>query len=406
MSLSTLSRAERTAALAEARETLQRVIGGLHSDVERLKQASMECEALLLTTNRYWNANLPISTLPPEILSSVFEEAVADVENVDFLFQNEWHEGRLHADELNFTISHVCHQWRTIALATPFLWSNVCAGVNTEPNALLAVLERSCTAPLTMSLDFFSLEGKGFSSWVPLNVALRYAGHARTLKIKFDSGSFALIDWPKGPTTVEHLAIFREDADVNYRRFPSLDISKVHPRLRTFHGMYINDVAKWALPSTLTKLCLFECKFRSTRLREFLQTLACLTSLQDLDLSYIATSDHSPSPIPHFPPTLLPNLRTLDFDLDDAWVFLSMLSHLSFPRFLSSLRLHLRGTANSDLLDDCITELLRTPRSSFPPLFLARLSSFRSSRDYTSVEVDGTDNEDWERVRACTLHGE
>ena len=365
----------------------------------------------LLQANRLWNANQPISTLPVEILACIFEEAVADEQDDLALSEEEWCEGQFHADEVNFTISHVCHRWRAVALATPSLWSNVCAGFNTEPNALFAVLERSRSAPLRMSLDFFTLEDDLDDFRVAVNEAFLHVGHTRTLKIRFDPESFDLIVWPERPTPVEHLVMCRDDVEnPGYRGVPlHLDLSETYPQLCTFSGYYFQNVADWTFPSRLTKLCLFECKFVSTKLGQFLQILGSLESLQDLKLSYIATTDYIVSPAPDCPLTSLPNLCSLVLESEDRWTFLSILSHLSLPRSLQTLRLLVEDDLTAaDLFDRCIKVALQTIRSSFPPLTQARLSSSGpESHGLVIVEVEAkfyAENCERVRVQIHPLH--
>ncbi|KAN0134353.1 hypothetical protein V8E53_007851 [Lactarius tabidus] len=63
------------------------------------------------------NAHSPISSLPPEVLAVIF--SFACLPGIPSLGGKPAHNiARIH-------VSHVCHQWREIALNQPFLWSHV-----------------------------------------------------------------------------------------------------------------------------------------------------------------------------------------------------------------------------------------------------------------------------------------
>ncbi|KAI0039928.1 hypothetical protein FA95DRAFT_1462389, partial [Auriscalpium vulgare] len=60
------------------------------------------------------NAGLPVSRLPPEILSAVFS-ILTDIDRP-----------RNHGKSLAWiSITHVCRKWRDVALNNPTLWSTI-----------------------------------------------------------------------------------------------------------------------------------------------------------------------------------------------------------------------------------------------------------------------------------------
>ncbi|KAF7980802.1 hypothetical protein HWV62_36885 [Athelia sp. TMB] len=82
------------------------------------------------------NSDAPISTLPDEVLAMVFEEGVV-------LNSSEGHFGSL--------MSHVTHRWRSVALATPRLWSEIVWSIPCtvqEIERVSTFLSRTGTSPV------------------------------------------------------------------------------------------------------------------------------------------------------------------------------------------------------------------------------------------------------------------
>ncbi|KAA1474502.1 hypothetical protein DENSPDRAFT_333151 [Dentipellis sp. KUC8613] len=96
------------------------------------------------------NSLLPVSRLPAEALCHIFSLAVmADIGPEDPVWDIV--DTRTWAARDRTTITHVCHQWREIALSYPVLWTSIICGASEEYYA--EVLSRSGTLPLTMSGD-------------------------------------------------------------------------------------------------------------------------------------------------------------------------------------------------------------------------------------------------------------
>ena len=83
------------------------------------------------------NALVPISSLPPEIFAAIFS----------FLCFNGGVRGYSGHNLARIHLSHVCHQWREIALNQPFLWSHVDFTTLTWAGAA-EILARTKSAPL------------------------------------------------------------------------------------------------------------------------------------------------------------------------------------------------------------------------------------------------------------------
>ncbi|TCD61499.1 hypothetical protein EIP91_008365 [Steccherinum ochraceum] len=93
------------------------------------------------------NSLIPISRLPPEILSQIFFAFCALVKNQPRAF------GRYRREFEWLSVAHVCHEWRDVALSTPLFWSNIRLG-NLSDTALATILARSQQAPLQITSDF------------------------------------------------------------------------------------------------------------------------------------------------------------------------------------------------------------------------------------------------------------
>ncbi|TFY73441.1 hypothetical protein EWM64_g10571 [Hericium alpestre] len=126
------------------------------------------------------NALLPISRLPPEVLSQIFQY-IAVVEQ-------SYPRTRYFPPFLGSSgtlgwikITHVCRQWRDVALADSRLWAKtVCA----LPSATPEMLQRSGTAPITINHDFSYYRNK---SRILKSVQLALTHIARTKEIRISA---------------------------------------------------------------------------------------------------------------------------------------------------------------------------------------------------------------------------
>lgn len=99
-----------------------------------------------ITRRRIHNQKSPIASLPPELLSYIFE--------LGFLFSSE-------SSSLPFeiAISHVTSYWRGVALTTRALWSKIDASPQTPLEFIEMYLQRSKLYPLDLRFDFFRIPG-------------------------------------------------------------------------------------------------------------------------------------------------------------------------------------------------------------------------------------------------------
>lgn len=90
------------------RKSLQDVASARQALIIQLEDLDAQARALQLEHNSLQNLNAPTSNVPEEVLAMVFEAGTAGCAS-DF--------GRL--------VSHVSHRWRSIALANPYLWTDI-----------------------------------------------------------------------------------------------------------------------------------------------------------------------------------------------------------------------------------------------------------------------------------------
>lgn len=90
------------------RKSLQDIASARQELIIQLEDLDAQARALQLEHNSLQNLNAPTSNVPEEVLAMVFEAGTAGCAS-DF--------GRL--------VSHVSHRWRSIALANPYLWTDI-----------------------------------------------------------------------------------------------------------------------------------------------------------------------------------------------------------------------------------------------------------------------------------------
>ncbi|KAG8921309.1 hypothetical protein FRC01_000315 [Tulasnella sp. 417] len=102
-----------------------------------LEEVRNECNEAIVAAREQYNARLPVNTLPPELLGSIFQLGLEDY---------EWYTAGNHPA----LISLVCRQWNRVAVNTPSLWARWCD--NDGPKRL----ERGRILSKSMGLSLFS----------------------------------------------------------------------------------------------------------------------------------------------------------------------------------------------------------------------------------------------------------
>ena len=115
-----------------SRKHLQQVID---AEIKSLQES-------LLALSLRRNALSPISSLPPEIFEAIFTFLCLPALEGE---KSDHHQARL-------LVSHVCHQWREIALNEPFLWSNVHFNTPGSLDGATEILARAKSVPLHLKV--------------------------------------------------------------------------------------------------------------------------------------------------------------------------------------------------------------------------------------------------------------
>ncbi|KAG1741192.1 hypothetical protein EDB19DRAFT_741599 [Suillus lakei] len=87
----------------------------------------------------YGNDLALISSLPPEILATVFRH-----------FIDEWQSHPANGAPICVIFTHICRHWRQVAIASPTLWTYI---IYIPPRWLGVMLERSKSASLFVAYD-------------------------------------------------------------------------------------------------------------------------------------------------------------------------------------------------------------------------------------------------------------
>ena len=196
---------------AISRESLQEAID---IEIKSLKEAiqaeirSFEESVRVLKLRR--NALQPISSIPPEILTAIFSFlCLSDVPSLRV---------KLAQNRTRLRISHVCHQWREIALNQPQLWSHVNFNI-TSPAGATEILARAQSAPLHMEIG---VSGRHRFDLFLREVRARLP-HIRHLSIGADINIPRVYEGLKSALvspapSLEYLSLFcKEDKDEDFR---------------------------------------------------------------------------------------------------------------------------------------------------------------------------------------------
>jgi hypothetical protein len=95
----------------------ERLQQNIDAEVESLEESIRALKESIRALNLRRNAHSPISSLPPEVFAAIF--SFACLPGIPSLG------GKLDHNLARIHLSHVCHQWREIALNQPLLWSHV-----------------------------------------------------------------------------------------------------------------------------------------------------------------------------------------------------------------------------------------------------------------------------------------
>ena len=284
------------------------------------------------------NTPQPVSSLPPEIVAAIFSSlCLPGIPSLG----GDWCQN--HA---RLNISHVCHQWREIALNQPQLWSHV--NFNTvSPVGATEILVRAKSAPLYMEIKDHDYEDGLFGLFLEeVRAHLPYICHLKiSSDVFFRSLGYELQHALVSPAPfLEYFSLFCREDEIRSRavnHLPDIETLRLFggstPRLSCLKLHNCNISWKSLLFKGLKHLeILLPHKRARPTLSIWLDALKEIPQLNTLIL-------HSASPIAaHFPidvecTVTLPSLTLLDISasLQDCAL---AIAHLVLPA-LTSLRL-------------------------------------------------------------------
>ncbi|KAI1791303.1 hypothetical protein LXA43DRAFT_435557 [Ganoderma leucocontextum] len=134
-----------TEALSTFNASCERALDGARSlSFEQVEHVALQTATVLAALRGYQNTLLPVSKLPPELLTRVFEFA-ASPSTIDNYRQFQSQHSELADPVVN--LARVCSSWRAIALASPQLWYHI-IDTDTASFQPKLFLQRSCTSDI------------------------------------------------------------------------------------------------------------------------------------------------------------------------------------------------------------------------------------------------------------------
>ena len=152
-----------------SREFLEKVID---AEIKALEDSFRPDIKSLEVLKHRRNALQPVSSLPPEIFAAIFSSlCIPGIPSLG---------GKPSQNRVRLRISHVCHQWREIALNQFQLWSHINSNTVTLAGAT-EILARAKSVPLYMETSVFGEYDDRFGQF--LNQVQEHLLHVRHLSI-------------------------------------------------------------------------------------------------------------------------------------------------------------------------------------------------------------------------------
>ncbi|KAJ3537565.1 hypothetical protein NM688_g6666 [Phlebia brevispora] len=242
------------------------------------------------------NALLPIARIPAEVLGMIFVACA----------KREWFEHR--TDRSRLAISHVSYRWRSVALSTPDLWSNIALHASSKDDKMQECVARAGHCPLTLAI----MLGRKSAIRDPERVLssaeklIRRLLQAESLHVNATRADITDLQWPTAPCSSVRRLKFVEPGTTNeeHRVMPPSAgnfvtamgmLDTLFPNLQALEAInYTFSFRHWHFPPTLTTLYVDnrDCLQGSLATEGVLQALQGIPSLENLTLIY----DRSPSP--------------------------------------------------------------------------------------------------------------
>ena len=305
---------------------------------EELEQQKLHHYECIRSINTRLNALLPISRLPPEVLSEIFLRIAG---------YRPGHASRPPKVRAWMRVTHVCTHWREIALQCAELWSRL--DVPSIPELLALFLLRSKDTPLTMTLSFRPLRLPGMrmleSSEDVILLALSALHRVRMLSVdaSWKPADVILQQLGSRAPLLESLTI--SNASSNSELRASLARMLSHPesnRLRILETEFYCFTWRDVLFDGLTRLRVRgNGGHRDSSLTCFFNALASMSQLEELELTEVfvrrfqSQRDGSSTTIPNLAvPITLPCLRRLLTYRESTSTTTTLLNNLHTPSLL------------------------------------------------------------------------
>ncbi|KAF9564251.1 hypothetical protein CPC08DRAFT_705425 [Agrocybe pediades] len=241
----------------------------------KIKQHKQEILALMTQRNTY----APISRLPPELITLIFDW-YKKVESISTKFQ--------YSQPLRWTrCTHVCRLWRTIALNSPTLWTDIDLNhLNWAKEALV----RSRMAALKISFQLMGFPGDNSTTELAKDI-IRQGSRLKDLSIRSHRPARGKIEeilrsFPRSTPNLQSLEITHVSRSTKIICLPSDRLCDAEKLQRlSITGCGIDWVHHILNKKTLTVLKLVNITSTSTiSMPQFLQSLGDMRSIQTLEL--------------------------------------------------------------------------------------------------------------------------
>ncbi|KAF9819785.1 hypothetical protein IEO21_01876 [Rhodonia placenta] len=290
---------------------------------------------------RYRNSLRPVHRLTTDVMLLVFANLVEQDDSrtlCSFGYgSNPW-----------VTMSHVCHQWRTVVLSCPLLWTRISTR---WPNAALTCLERSADAPIALEVCVDA------SAEAASRVIGAVLPHATRIQHLFFPSTFQSADMRAllapllgAPMPALHtLQVYKVRMDEDCFPLPDFFGGKT-PSLKKLKLRYAIPGIGSVTYSHLTHLLLKGKKSKPitmqlSRLLGILEQCPHLEVLRIAKTTIVASSTEEKEELS---PVSLDHLRLLDIGRSSANMISTLLSHLIMPDCAMRLYVLLEKGADSN----------------------------------------------------------
>ncbi|KAF6749924.1 hypothetical protein DFP72DRAFT_912037 [Ephemerocybe angulata] len=350
----------------------------LDCEIARLEQA-------LIVLKRRRNALSPVSQLPSELLSKIFYLSLR------FIQADRRSRTKILPEDTRLSISHVAHHWRTVALESPELWSEIHVRDTTKVEYLALARNNSKMQPLYVEGYNINLTGAAGVRYVLQTEPHRINGvtlHAPIevmrsllpyLKRCCEAIEFLYLELPRRVQT----PLDSTDHDIFFNI----------PKLRNLGICYWDTllIPTSFQPSSLVKLELYFTRSPSAQVTRsaFAALRAIASTLKNLFLSFLSRSS-SPDFWNNFDrsPIDMPSLEVAFLVARTPGVLPELVSLIRPPSSFSEVYIAGEGSAATpDEYHAIVSALQRTYSSIYSPNFLRVRRPVQAAADSNAIEV-------------------